>query len=158
MSTHLDSLMKEFAQFADLPTLEPDVDGGYYLMFDDLVVIVRLAEPIHGGQRLEEEVLLHSCVGMLPSANREQACRRLLDANILFAKTDGATLAADEEAGLVSLQRAIPLRGLAFSEFIKLLESFVHQTEFWAQVCSADLGESVATSDAGENLPLSHRV
>lgn len=159
MNIAFTALMDDFGKFIDVPTLEPDEDGSYYLIFDDLVVSVSLATLFSPP---EECLLLQSCVGVLPFTQREQACLHLLQANNLFAGTDGATLSVEKDSFLVSLQRTTSIASLELTRFVQLLESFVQQTEYWTHFCANALPPPEATTQshalASKNLHTSALV
>lgn len=146
MNRSFAALMDEFAHYVGLPELEPDEEGAYCLLFDDYVITIRCLDPPGRAPR----ILMHAHVGFLPSARREERCLELLRANLMFHGTDGATLAADADSALISLQRAAPLRQLDLASFVRMLESFVACTVHWTEVCAVPDGERADTPDAGE--------
>lgn len=153
MSSLFTALMRDFAQSIDLPALEPDEHGCYYMMFDDLIVVIQLEKAI------QDRILFQSYVGILPSAYREQFYLRLLNANVLFTGTEGATLAVSAETGLISLQRSETLSSLDFPTLTRILESFVNQTEKWTELCAlpgnaGDIPESAKRTDKESTLRL----
>lgn len=146
MNRELSTLMDAFARYVGLPELEPDGEGTYCLLFDDYVITIRCVDP----PGRAPQMLMHAHVGFLPAARREERCLELLRANVLFSGTDGATLAADEESSLVSLQRAVPLWQLDLASFVRILESFVAYTVHWTEACSVPVGGRTEAPDADE--------
>ncbi len=72
-------------------------------------------------------------LGALPVQGREAVLQHMLQANALFAGTDGATLGLDGARQLGVLSQELPLAGLDGVVLEQALECFVLQAERWGQ-------------------------
>jgi hypothetical protein len=120
----IDQLVKEFGDGIGLPDLTLDENGYCCLFFDEIGVNIELDET---GERL----FLYVNVGDLPSEKNPALYEMLLEANLMFSRTGGATLGIDKENALVALACTIPLLGLDKRTFERRLESFIAMAENW---------------------------
>jgi hypothetical protein len=85
------------------------------------------------------QILLAASIAAVPEGEDERLrlYRELLKGQFLFAGTQGATLAIDENETFVSLQIAPYTAALTRENFPVLVESFVDMAETWYGRCTA---------------------
>ena len=106
-----------------IPALALDSKGGCRLRFDGTEVMLE-AEPE------EQRLVLHADIGTAPALGREAVFGRLLEANLLWKDTGGATFAFDPRSGRLLLMQAVP-DGTAPARFPDLVARFVDVAEAW---------------------------
>ena len=112
---------------ADLKLAEiPEQDGMAMLVIDDLEVVLRLLP--------SDQVLMYTVVAPLPAEGRAALMSSLLDANTLFLATQGFTLSAREDSG-VMLQGALPMAVLNGGNIAQWVENFVNLAAHWQERC-----------------------
>ena len=92
---------------------------GLFLGLDDLefneeddTCILQLDETTRVNITLNTEnntLVLHSLMGTLPQDNRSEVVEQLLEANLFWSGTNGATISIERETGLVIIARALRL-------------------------------------------------
>jgi hypothetical protein len=114
--------------------LQIDENDACALVFDDIPVTLQYF-------RNDGRILFYGILGEIPSdaAARQALYARLLEANFLFHKTGGATLAVNESAGVVTFQQAELALALSEADFLNLLESWVQLAAYWRGVCLTDI-------------------
>ncbi|GHU32791.1 hypothetical protein AGMMS50256_23500 [Betaproteobacteria bacterium] len=127
----------------DLPIDEND---SCTLAFDDIPVTLQYF-------RTDGRILFYGVIGEIPPdpATRQALYTRLLEANFLFHKTGGATLAVNEAAGLVTFQQAELALALSETDFLNLLESWVQLASYWRGVCLTDTSAPPGPDSNAEN-------
>jgi hypothetical protein len=107
-----------------------DADNSCDLVFDDLPVSIQYLAA-------RSQLLFYCVVGTVPESQeaRLDLFARLLDANFLFRKTGGATLAIDVATGLVSFQRLESARGLDSVAFLDIFEGYLQLAVHWRDQC-----------------------
>ena len=119
-----DALLAAFGRSNGIEGLAFDEAGGCALGFDAAALqLTKLAE---AGQ-----VLACAPLGYLPVESAQPLLRELLSANVLFRGTQGATLGADAETGLVTIAYVIPLQGCDEVRFNQSLQNFVQIADRW---------------------------
>lgn len=132
-------LLAALGKTAGLPELCLDEAGGCTLAFDDVgVQFTHLSEA--------NQLLLCSPLGHLPGENAEPLLRTLMSANVFFRGTQGATLGADAETGLVTLCYLVNLAGCDESQFVQLAQNFIRVADSWQRQI-ADQAVQAAPSD-----------
>jgi hypothetical protein len=122
---HVNRLLAHVAAMTGLAGLALDEENRCGLKFDDqLGVEIELA----GG-----DLRLTAVVGSYPPELELPALRELASANLGWAGTGGATLAANTDRRLVALQLREAAEGLDTDRFVRLLEGFVNTAERWAE-------------------------
>lgn len=135
------SLLSCLANSLNIPEI-PEQDGMALLVIDDFEVVLRLLP--------SEQVLLYTVVAPLPEEGRTALMASLLDANTMFLATQGFTLSAREDTG-VMLQGMLPLASLHSGNVAQWVENFTNVAEHWQSRClesASDLPEH--TPHAGE--------
>lgn len=56
-----------------------------------------------------QEIVLHAEMGLLPTSNRNEIVEQLLEANLFWAGTRGATISIERQTGTVIVARAMSL-------------------------------------------------
>ena len=125
MSEAFRSLLSCLAADLKLPEV-PEQDGMALLVIDDFEVVLRLLP--------SDQVLMHTVVAPLPTEGRAALMASLLDANTLFLATQGFTLAAREDSG-VMLQGALPMAVLNGGNVAQWVENFVNVAAHWQERC-----------------------
>lgn len=117
----IDRLLAEFGERLELEGLALDEEGVAQLALDD--VLVTLEHDEAGGR-----LVMTAPLGE-PRGDRAEAYGRLLDANLFWSGTDGATLARERASGMVVMMRALPVAGLDPDGFEGALRGFVDAAE-----------------------------
>jgi hypothetical protein len=100
-----DALLHDFGALIGIESLDLDPDGRVTLEIDGAVeLVIEVDEP-------EGWLMLSAALGQLPSPAPAELLGELLDANLLFQGTDGATIGADANSGAVVLSQALTLEG-----------------------------------------------
>ncbi|CAK0749486.1 putative Tir chaperone family protein [Gammaproteobacteria bacterium] len=118
-------LLDDFSRASGLPRPEPDSEGFVTLGADDRVVHLRPS----GDERYLE---FFGSVGELPANPDPSLLERLLEANLAWQGTRGATLGLDRNSRMLLLCRRIPQVGLQLAEFQQTLEDFFQVLDDWA--------------------------
>ena len=108
----------------DLGAEEPlGVEGqeNFSILFDDVTVQVRAAPP--GFQLL-------ATLGPVPADEQEILFAKLLQGNLFFQATAGATLALDQTGSRVVMQQLHPSK-CTYSDFKAIFEDFLNMIDFW---------------------------
>ncbi|HMR29663.1 MAG TPA: type III secretion system chaperone [Geminicoccaceae bacterium] len=117
---------------------DPD-DGTLTLELDDSVLV---SVGVDGGG---ETLTLFAPLTAGPFT-RSDLVRRALEANFLWRRTGGATLAIEPESGQLVLHRHLALAGLQVPAFATALEGFAGQAAAWSAELAAD-GVDASVSD-----------
>lgn len=119
------SLLREFGERSGIPDLVLDEENACRLSFDGRIEVDLNVEPELAEAHLSSEV------GRVGDERQAAIYRELLEANLYWIGTGGATLALDGEAGRVILAYREPLEQLDLERFMQILEGFVNTTEYW---------------------------
>lgn len=119
------SVLAAFGDGIGLDGLALDEAGIGTLFIDDVAVNLELDE---GSGRL----LLYAGLG-IPEGDPAAIHVELLEANLFWQGTGGATLALQPETGAVLLVQALPVAGLDAIGFETALQRFVDTAEAWEQ-------------------------
>lgn len=125
MSEAFRSLLSCLAINLKLPDI-PEQDGMALLVVDDFEVVLRLLP--------SEQVMIHTVVAPLPAEGRTALMSAMLDANTMFLATQGFTLSARDDTG-VMLQGILPLVALHGGNIAQWVENFVNVAEHWQARC-----------------------
>jgi hypothetical protein len=124
---HFRQLIKMFGERIGFPDIEPHPEGLCSLRFDDRVTIdLEYSEE-------QKVLLLSSLVGVLKKEESQLFYDELLEANLLWGGTAGATLGVDPESLTVFLCYQEQLLGLALEQFQQLMRQFSDAALFWNQ-------------------------
>lgn len=113
-----------------------EVLGFSDLEFDDEddTCLLQLDGKLEIGITLNEasnEVVVHHCIGRLPEENRYEVIEQLLEANLFWAGTRGATLSIERERGDVFLARALNANGLDGARLGAVIADLADIAEYW---------------------------
>lgn len=72
-------------------------------------------------------------IGQLPESERQAGYRHLLEANLLFRDTYGATLAADTGVGDVFIQKEWPFPLVQADTFVEELKVYIQTAIAWSE-------------------------
>ena len=124
---HFQQLIKKFGENIGIPNLEPHPQGLCSLRFDDRVTIdIEYSEE-------QDALLLSSLVGVLKSQETKQFYDELLEANLLWGGTSGATIGVDPASLAVFLCYQEHLKGISLEEFQQSVKRFSDTALFWNQ-------------------------
>jgi len=138
MNTQFTDLLASFGKTVGIDNLTHD-EGYCCLFFDEVVVNLEERDGI---------LFLYTTVGQLPENGREKLYAALLNANCFYKGTQGATLGADEKAGIVMLSYQTVLSVLDDATFEKIVENFVNVADTWTTKVGELSRESVPTTAA----------
>jgi hypothetical protein len=120
----MEALVSDLGKEVGIPELELDEDGYCCLFFDDVVVNMEWDDE-------NERLLLYTSVGDIPEDGREELFEKLLDANLFWKNTGGATLSIDNGEKRVVMTYELLLANVSFADFKTVLENFVNVAEAW---------------------------
>jgi hypothetical protein len=120
------ALVRALGHAVGIDDLSLDDGGACTLRFDETVLALALDED-------EDRLVLHAGLGPLPAEGRAELLARLLEGNLFWKDTHGATLALDRRNARVLLLRAVPLDAPP-AGFPGLVERFVDAAEAWSAV------------------------
>ena len=124
---HFNNILKDLGKSVGLPDLQPSNDGLCSLRFDDKVTIDLECND-------ETGALIFSCiVGTLLPHQAEAFYPQLLEANLLWGGTGGATLGVDPATLSAFLCYQEKIEGMEFLRFQELLKGFSDTALFWNQ-------------------------
>ncbi len=91
----------------------------------------------------EPQILIHTELGFLPEEGRNTIIEQLLEANLLWAGTRGATFSIERASARVLLARAITLfnadgNPLSVEEFETAIVDLVDVANYWEQLLHPD--------------------
>jgi hypothetical protein len=118
------SLLQRLGQSLGLDSLAPDSDGSCSVTFDGAVTVE--FRPDHANSAL----ILFSALAQLSPGQRTALAPRLLEANLFWQDTGGATLGVSA-AGLAILCLREPLAALDLTRLRQVLEIFLNSAETW---------------------------
>ena len=129
---HFKKLLKTLGENTGHPDLTPHQEGICSLRFDDrLIIDLECSEE-------KETLLLSSLVGVLKPDQRKKFYSELLEANLLWGGTGGATLGIDPETLTVFLCHQERMREMSFSRFQELIRDFSDTALFWNDRLSSE--------------------
>jgi hypothetical protein len=136
-------LMRALGADVGIPDLALDEAHCCTLAFDSVVVNFELDES-------SEQLFLYASLGPMPAAG-SRVYEQLLEGNLLWKDTGGATLSLDREGGRVMLHQGLPAARLSEVDFKAAVEQFVNVAEAWTQRVSK--GAAPPPDEAGAPRP-----
>jgi Tir chaperone protein (CesT) family len=136
-------LMRALGADVGIPDLALDEAHCSTLAFDSVVVNFELDES-------SEQLFLYASLGPMPAAG-SRVYEQLLEGNLLWKDTGGATLSLDREGGRVILHQGLPAERLSEVDFKAAVEQFVNVAEAWTQRVSE--GAAQPRDEAGAPPP-----
>lgn len=144
MANAFTQLLEGFGQRLELGELRIEEDA--YALFgveDTLLTLKYLEEP--------DQVLLYASVADLPmhasDATMMAYYEALLEGQVFYAETAGATLSISKNLGMVLLQLVLPMRVLDPDKLIQIVGNFVRVAEHWTIRC-AELAEGTGDTSS----------
>jgi hypothetical protein len=119
-------LIRALGAAVGIPDLALDAAGACALRIDAIPMRIE-HEPE------ADRLLLVATLGAPPAGEKEALYARLLEANLAWKDTAGATIALDPRGARILLLRPVPL-GLPPAAFPDLVERFVDVAEAWSGV------------------------
>ena len=123
-------LIADFASKVGLEDFAPDEEGVCHLIDENTVITIQDCGEIG-------LILITAPLAKLPARTAAVLLRRLLAANFLYEKTMGATIALDEENGILYLTRYDALGSLDGERLKARLESFATVLDQWRREISS---------------------
>jgi len=125
------TLLDLLSKTLNLESLVLDEDGQVFLLFDN-ALLVRIA------LEADRNVFsISSKISELEDVEDEKLksdlFQELLEGNLFWAGTQGATLGLDEMTNSIVMRIEEPLYALEYERFEKIIEDFVNAVEFWSQ-------------------------
>jgi hypothetical protein len=117
-----DRLLEEFGASLGLSDIKAGEDGACHIAFEPDTELSMLPDPVDG------DLVVWTSPGAL-GADKEAACRKLLEANLFWRGTGGATLSLLPGSDEIVLATRRPLAGLDVEGFKALIEQMVLQSE-----------------------------
>ena len=130
-------------RFASLMTdLFALIDADETECFDEGVALIAVAGFDISLTLLEgaDQILISTVVAEFPADGRAELLAKLLEGNLFFQKTQGFTLAAREDTG-VMLQAALPCAILDKSALASAVVNLVSVADYWRDVCEGTLDD-----------------
>lgn len=124
---HFKDLLKELGENIGLPDLKPDNDGLCSLRFDDKVTLDFECQESTGA------LIISSILGALLPHEAKAFYPILLEANLLWGGTGGATIGVDPATLSVFLCYQEKIQGMEFLRFQELIKGFSDTALFWNQ-------------------------
>ena len=134
-------LMRALGEEIGIPGLALDDAGCCSLDFDGTVVNFELAAA-------SRQLFLYANIGEISAAAGAGLYQRLLDANLLWKGTAGATLALDQSGNRVVMQQAVAVEHVSDADFKAMVEAYVAVAEEWAKRVEEAAAEFVPRRDA----------
>jgi hypothetical protein len=117
-----------------------DETGLCTLGFDEQIV------NIHFDER-SSNLVLFAALGSLPVEGRERALALLMEANLFWSGTGGATLALEPGANVVMLHHQVRA-DMEQADFEALLQQFVDLSDYWSGKLADGGGAAPTTGEA----------
>lgn len=133
---HFQKLIKIFGERIGVCCIEPHPQGLYSLRFDDRVTIDLEYNEVH------DALLLSSLVGVLKPQESNSFYTELLEANLLWGGTNGATIGVDPASLAVFLCYQDRLKGVSLEQFEQTMKNFSDTALFWNQRLAEGIKES----------------
>lgn len=122
------SLLADLGQQLGIPDLAAAEDDGHCALAlpDDRVVVLEYDDAI-------EAVTLFCELGTIERQHGEVVLLELLNANVLWSGTGGATLGVHQQTGQVTLGYRVPVKALDTERFLQTIEEFLNGIDHWRQ-------------------------
>ena len=119
-------LLRALGAEVGIPQLELDGTGCCTLAFDEVIVNLELDDEA-------QELFLYASLGSVPDGAPASFYRELLDGNLFWKDTGGATLSLDREGRRVILLQTLSLDRISEAGFKAAVERFVNVAEGWSR-------------------------
>lgn len=121
----------ELGKSLKIKDLSPDADNYCCLKFDNKITT-------HIQYNKEGDmIMLFAQLGAIDEDKTATLYPRLLQANLYWQGTGGATIGVDEETREVLLSYQTPMQLLDYNRFQQLIEGFINTAELWINTLQA---------------------
>ena len=149
--TIMTDLLKDFGSTIGTPDLSPDEEGYVCFAVDENLII-------HLQYEQELETLrFFTGLGEVSAVNKAAVIEDLLNANVLWRGTGGATLGLDSQKDVVTMAYQEPISNISYGRFEQILEGFLTTAEQWMRRIQGEIGSEPERRDL-EGLRGSIRV
>lgn len=143
----LQDLLRQLGQSIKLPNLKPDKDGYCCLCFDDRMnVHIQL-------NKNTDNLTVFAELGIVTQGYRKKLFSRMLQANVFWLGSGGATLGFNTQNDMATIGRQVPMRLVDFPFLQKLLEDFVNMVEKWMDLVEKSQDEADDSDSSGQSKP-----
>jgi hypothetical protein len=119
--------LHDFGEKFGLPDIVADANGLCTLRFDEKFTVQMQYDANH------DRLTFFTRVGQIPAHAKLAAYEKLLQGNLFWIGTDGATLSVEPQDGTVFLARQLPLDGFSCEVLEQQLKTLVDTAELWAE-------------------------
>ena len=141
-----EALPQDLAAALGMPDLAFDAEGRARIIYEGKVDIDLALDPAAG------ELHLTTDLAEMPSSNGEALYIALLHANLRGQQTLGATLAIDEAAHMIVLNRTVMTRELTADDLLELIQRFCASAMYWTTTLAATMSDPM-TDEMADALP-----
>jgi hypothetical protein len=134
-------LLHQFGETVGIPDLSPDEDGTCRLKIGSLETMFKL-------DHKNEKILLFSIIGNIPADPDIPFFEALLQGNLFWRETFGATLSLDLEGGNVILAREERLQFIDAIQFERFIGDFCAAANSWSEK-TREFGNATTESTNG---------
>ena len=135
----LDELLAEFGRAAGVPGLATEDNGVCQLVFDGRTRVNLLADET-------SHLVSWSDLGILPAGRTEPILRSLLQANLFWHGTHGATIGLMPEGDMAVLALRRPIEGLDAAGLREVVELMVETVPALARIVAGEGAEAPAAT------------
>lgn len=130
-------LLKAFGATVGIVNLAPDESGYACLSVDDTFLIHLVYDEASANLRMFSELC------DVPSASERSVMRALLDANVMWRGSNGATFGLDSEKKVVTFAYQEAIAQFSPARFEQVLEAFIVTGERWKMQLAEIMNERV---------------
>ncbi|QAU24766.1 CesT family type III secretion system chaperone [Dyella sp. M7H15-1] len=145
MNKRIEGILGEFGKRVSLPDLAFDATGHCPLQFDEKIIVNLQIHASSGN------LLMFSPVGVIGDDADPSLLRRLLNANVFWQETAGATLSVIGHDGTVMLAMQTPEDAMSLVSFEAQLDDFVKAVEYWSEQLSNEKAPAINHHQADKN-------
>lgn len=140
-----ESVLASIRRALALPDLQPDADGICQLVFDErFVVNIGWNDP---------HVVWFAPVGFVAPEHRGEMLAALMQGNLFWRETGGATLSLSQDASTVVLAYQAPAHTLTQEDVLALLQWFMQRVDEWIDRSDAISRDMVAAPVPAQLIP-----
>ncbi|MFI0347359.1 MAG: type III secretion system chaperone [Chthoniobacterales bacterium] len=147
-----ETILESLGKILGFDQLEFDTDDDTCLLVLDgeIEIAVTLNEE-------NSELILHHQIGTLPERNRYDIVERLLEANLFWSGTRGATLSMERTTGVVIIAKAVGLYDtdgvlLTGEELGSAIVNLAEVATHWGKLLGSDASEEASTTRKVESM------
>lgn len=140
------SALAAFGDAIGIPDLHFDEDGNCSLQIDDAIDVNLGHEPDI------DRVMFSASLGEVPLEAREVVYAALLEGNLFWSGTGGATLSVEPESRQAFLHQRMPVAEVSAQSLEAMLDRFVLEVEAWTR----EIQSAAEEEDAHAPAPTGH--